>query len=126
MLPQYAALRQQQAQQQLGLGLNIRDFRENQRLSNIAGGLNFMGTTPSGVAGMLNYHLPQRLAQATTHSYGRGNQNQTTTSNPSLMQQIGGWMGLGAQAGGMIGGGITGYNTGGLTGMFSGLRPPTS
>lgn len=100
-----AQLRQQMAMgmapQQIGLGFDVSQFQSamaQQRMANMASAMN-------APLNLFQIQQRERMAQPT----------QTTTSTPSMGSIVGGIIGTGLQAGGMIA-------SGGLSGLFSGSQ----
>lgn len=84
MLPQFANLQSQKAQQSLGLGLNLGQLNEGRRQFNIQALLNGSQITPSIFGGLANRFQTERFANARTMSSGTG----TQSYSPGLMDQV--------------------------------------
>jgi hypothetical protein len=143
MLPQYAALRQQQAQQQLGLGLENRNFGENQRRYNQQWRLGLTNTQPTSLTNLANYYAGLQFAQPTQRSnatYGSQTHSMSTPSPFQAGMGIGGMLmpmftgglglgmgalssGMGMAPSGMTGAGLAGANlNAGIQGIPSAMR----
>lgn len=118
MLPQYAALRSQQAQQQLGLGLENRNFGENQRRYNQQWRLGLTNTQPTALTNLGNYYTALQFAQPTQRVNGTFNNQTTNVSTPSPFQ-IG--MGLGSMMMPLFTGGLG--MAGGAASSAMGMAP---
>ena len=84
--PQFANLLSQKAQQQLGLGVNIRDFNEGTRRYNQGWRLGLTQANPTGLGNLANYHVGLRMAQPTTYTNSTGSGRGQSSYTPSPWQ----------------------------------------